>query len=114
MQEQRSAPAFGPADLAALRQQRGVSLEQIAETTKISVAYLRAIEAGRFDLLPGGIYDLNYLRQYARAVGLDEEALIGYYRRATGQAAPGSAPVGQGSRARQWLRGPASLLRSLV
>ncbi len=112
--QERPAPAFRPPDLAALRAKRGVSLEQIAETTKISVAYLRAIEEGRFELLPGGIYDLNYLRQYARAIGLEEEVLLSYYRRTMGQTEAPSRAGENGGRARQWFRGPASLLRSLM
>ncbi len=97
-----------------MRHKRGVSLEQIAEVTKISLGYLRAIEQGRFDLLPGGIYDLNYLRQYARAIGLDEEVLLGYYRSATGQVTQTSRGEEHGVRTRQWLRGPASLLRGRI
>jgi cytoskeletal protein RodZ len=55
-------------NLVALRQSRGVTLEQIADSTKISIRYLRAIEEGRLSVLPGGIYSENYLRQYAEAV----------------------------------------------
>lgn len=111
--QERPAPAPRPPDLAALRQKRGMSLEEIAESTKISVAYLRAIEEGSFEVLPGGIYDLNYVRQYARAIGFDEEALVAHYRRVTGQTATPSRPAEHG-RARHWLRGPASLLRGLI
>jgi len=42
-------------DLAAHRRSCGISLEAIAESTKISIGYLRAIKEGRFDRLPGGI-----------------------------------------------------------
>jgi cytoskeletal protein RodZ len=54
-------------DLAALRLQKGISLVDIAESTKISVRYLEAIECGEFARLPGGIYSASYIRQYARA-----------------------------------------------
>jgi cytoskeletal protein RodZ len=69
-------------DLAALRRTKGISLRAIADKTKISLCYLEAIEAGKFDKLPGGIYSRSYIRQYARAVEFDEfELLKAYYVR---------------------------------
>jgi cytoskeletal protein RodZ len=70
--------------LAAIRRNRGVSLEQIAETTKISMRALQAIEVGEFNRLPGGIYNTNYLRQYAQAIDFDAGTLLDYYYRKTG------------------------------
>jgi cytoskeletal protein RodZ len=67
-------------DLSALRQRRGISLHEIADFTKISIRFLRAIEAGEFGQLPGGIYDINYIRQYARAIGYDAGPILEYYR----------------------------------
>jgi cytoskeletal protein RodZ len=68
---------------ALVRQQKKISLEEIAESTKISLRYLRAIEEARFDRLPGGVYNGNYVRQYARAFGFDEQALLNAYLEAT-------------------------------
>ena len=66
--------------LASQRLKKQITLEQIAETTKIGVRALQAIEAGEFQKLPGGIYNTSYIRQYARAVDLDEsEILTAYY-----------------------------------
>ncbi len=62
--------------LTAIRESRGGSLEEIALSTKINVFYLRAIEAGELDKLPGEFYARSYVRQYARAVGLDENELL--------------------------------------
>ena len=95
-------------DLAIARQKSGVSLEEIAANTKIAVSYLRAIEAGVFDKLPGGIYTLSYIRQYARAIDFDEEELVRYYYRVTGeeppqQPAPPPAKASSGLLAR-WVR----------
>ena len=45
--------------LATIRRNRGISLEQIAEATKIGVRSLLAIEGGDFQKLPGGIYTTN-------------------------------------------------------
>ena len=61
------------------RQKKGISLEKIAQATKLSVRHLEAIEAGEFKRLPGGIYNTSYIRQYARAIGFDEADLLAYY-----------------------------------
>ncbi len=66
-------------DLMIARQKSGVSLQEIAASTKISIFYLRAIEEGVFDKLPGGIYTVSYIRQYARAIDYDEDELIRHY-----------------------------------
>ncbi len=75
---------YSPLALASIRKNRGISLEEIAESTKISMRWLQAIERGDFRKLPGGIYDTNYLRQYARAIDFDEAELLAAYCRATG------------------------------
>jgi cytoskeletal protein RodZ len=79
--------------LATIRQNRGISLAQIADETKISVRSLEAIERGEFGKLPGGIYNTSYIRQYARAIDYDESAILSYYHQATGSA-PQSGPQG--------------------
>lgn len=70
-------------DLQRRRTDRGLSLESIAENTKISIRFLKAIEDEDFKQLPGGIFDTSYLRQYAAAVGLEEQKLLDCYMRAT-------------------------------
>ena len=68
-------------DLSALRHRRGLSLRQIADTTKIGIRYLEAIEEGQFGKLPGGIYSISYIRQYAKAIDVSEESVLeGYHR----------------------------------
>ena len=67
--------------LRSIRRNRGITLEQIAESTKISVRSLEAIECGDFRRLPGGIYNTSYIKQYARAIDYDESELLEYYRR---------------------------------
>src|SRR5579883_3288823 len=53
MKEERSVLG-----LSTIRRNRGISLEQIAQSTKISVRSLEAIETGDFHKLPGGITTL--------------------------------------------------------
>ncbi len=62
------------------RQKKGISLEAIAASTKLSVRQLEAIESGDFSRLPGGIYNTNYIKQYARAIEFDEIDLLAFYQ----------------------------------
>src|ERR1041384_7846429 len=71
----------GVLGLSTIRRNRGISLQQIAESTKISIRSLEAIEQGEFGKLPGGIYNTSYIRQYARAIDYDESALLAVYHR---------------------------------
>ncbi len=71
----------GVLGLATIRKNRGISLEQIAQSTKISIRSLEAIERGDFGKLPGGIYNTSYIRQYARAIDYDETILLKIYHR---------------------------------
>jgi cytoskeletal protein RodZ len=73
--------------LATIRGNRGISLAQIAESTKISIRSLEAIERGDFHKLPGGIYNTSYIRQYARAIDYDESAILAVYHQAMKPAA---------------------------
>ncbi len=68
--------------LAQARRQRGLSVTDIAERTKVSSAVLRAIESGDLSKLPGGLYGRGFLRAYAREVGCDPEEIVRQYREA--------------------------------
>jgi cytoskeleton protein RodZ len=65
--------------LENVRKQNGVSLEQISDNTKISTHFLRAIESEEFEKLPGGVFNTNYIRQYASAIGFAESKLLEHY-----------------------------------
>jgi cytoskeletal protein RodZ len=69
----------GLPDLGCLRRNKGLTLQQIAQQTKISLRYLEAIEAGNTSCLPGGVYNNSYLRQYARAIDYDEDGLLEFF-----------------------------------
>lgn len=70
-------------NLQSRRVDCGLSLEKIAESTKISIRFLQAIEDEEFEKLPGGIFNRSYLRQYADAIGFDEGKLLAFYVRRT-------------------------------
>jgi transcriptional regulator with XRE-family HTH domain len=100
--------------LPRFRKKAGISLEQIVERTKISSRFLRAIENEEFDKLPGGIFTTSYLRQYAAAIGYDQDALLAYYNSKTNpQALPKGPHREGGSRSLlyRWLRTPAQAQR---
>ena len=59
-----------------LREERGVSLRQIADVTRISVSVLEALERNDISRLPGGIYGRAFVRSYAIEVGLDPEQSV--------------------------------------
>ena len=75
------------------RQQKGISLESIAASTKLSVRHLEAIESGNFSSLPGGIYNTNYIKQYARAIEFDEIDLLAFYEE---RCSPTTTSTGSG------------------
>jgi len=77
-------------DLRSVRERTGLSLEKIAQSTRIAIGYLQAIEEEEFAKLPGGAYDSSYIRQYARAIGFSETELLKHYQARKPQ---GPAPV---------------------
>ena len=62
------------------RVRRSLKLEEVAAQTKIGLRLLQAIEANRFDLLPGGLFTRSFLRQYARALDMDETQVIASFQ----------------------------------
>ena len=66
---------FG-ARMRGAREQRGVSLRQIAETTKLSVSALDALERNDISRLPGGIFSRGFVRSYAAEIGVDPEQAV--------------------------------------
>jgi cytoskeletal protein RodZ len=61
------------------REHRGLTLDAISTSTKISTRMLSAIEDERFDQLPGGVFNKGFVRAYARQVGLGEEETVNDY-----------------------------------
>jgi len=72
-------------DLGALlrkaREQRGYTLDDIQEYTKIRKRYLEAIETGEYKVLPGSFYVRAFVKTYAETVGLDAEEVLRLYHR---------------------------------
>jgi cytoskeleton protein RodZ len=82
-----SIEQFGEA-LRCERQRRSVSLEDISQTTKVTVRSLQALESDAFDQLPGGILSKGIVRSYVRFLGLDEGEWVDRFLDASGQKNP--------------------------
>jgi len=67
------------ARLRQAREQRGLSLRDLASRTKLSIIALRAIERNDFGALPGGLFPKAYIRTLAGELGLDAPALAREY-----------------------------------
>ncbi|HJZ76000.1 MAG TPA: helix-turn-helix transcriptional regulator [Vicinamibacterales bacterium] len=67
--------AFGP-NLRRIRLQRGVSLQQLAASTKVSETLWAGLERNDFSRWPNGIFARAYIREYAKAIGIDPEATV--------------------------------------
>lgn len=68
-------------DLKEMREARGISLKDLFEKTRISQNNLVAVETGDFKRLPPPVYARNFIRKYARAIGIDEEPVLERYER---------------------------------
>jgi cytoskeletal protein RodZ len=77
--------------LKSLREEKEISIEELAETTKIKQDYLEAIEEDKYDVLPEGPYLKLFLKSYSEALDIPYDKLRSYLEAATSQA-PSKAP----------------------
>jgi cytoskeleton protein RodZ len=64
------------AELKSAREALGLSLSEVAHQLKLAPRQVEALEAGRFDALPGGTFVRGMLRNYARLLKLEPEPLL--------------------------------------
>ena len=76
--------AFGDR-LRREREMRGITLDEITESTKISRRHLEALESEHFDQLPGGVFNKGFVRAYARFLGIDEDQAVADYSTASNE-----------------------------
>lgn len=69
--------------LKAAREQKHVSVTQAAHDTRISANHLESFETGRYQSLPGGVYNRAFLRMYSEYLGLDPQAMLDKYHAET-------------------------------
>ena len=95
-----SRDEFGPR-LREERERRGISLEELAIATKVSVELWEGMERNDFSRWPAGIFARAFVRDYARAIGLDADAVVNDFCR--------YFPIGD-RRAARIVRGQAELI----
>ncbi len=71
--------------LREAREQKGISLEEVSETTKIQPRYLKSLEEGDFTPFAGKVYARGALKNYAEAIGMDPQEVIHLYHEAMKQ-----------------------------
>jgi len=76
--------AFGDR-LRREREMRGITLDEITESTKISRRHLEALEGEHFDQLPGGVFNKGFVRAYARFLGIDGDQAVADYSAASNE-----------------------------
>ncbi len=65
--------------LRETRQARGVTIDDVAQVTRIRPRYLEALEEERYDVLPTAVHVRGFLRNYSQYLSLDPEPLIARY-----------------------------------
>ncbi|KVN01920.1 MULTISPECIES: helix-turn-helix domain-containing protein [unclassified Burkholderia] len=124
-----SVAAVG-ARLAALRESKGWSVDDVSARLKVAAPKLQALEAGDTSRLPGTTFALGLVRSYAKMLGVDPEPFAQALRREKGApevdlSMPASAgtdlprgrvsiPLGGSSRGRPWLWAVAAVVVALV
>ena len=72
------------ATLSAAREARGLSVDDVARSTRIRAGLIRDIEADRFDACGGDVYARGHIRSIANTVGADGAVLVAAYDRERG------------------------------
>ena len=80
--------------LRRAREERSLTIEEAAKTTRIRAHYLTAMEAGEFDKLPSTVQMRGFLRAYADYLNLDGDALVAALADEQNETPPPPAPPG--------------------
>ena len=67
--------------LRQAREERGITLSEVAEQTRISPLYLESIEHDDYRNLPGGIFNKGFVKTFAKYVGVNEQEALQDYTR---------------------------------
>ena len=79
--------------LRAARQENGLTIEQVAEATRIPRAYLEALEEGAFEAFSSPLHARGFLRNYALFLKLEEEEILAAYDRLHGNPRPAKGTI---------------------
>lgn len=67
--------------LANLRQQKGYTVDYVANKLHLRVHVIELIEAGDFNLLPQPVFIKGYLRAYSKLLGVSPESYLNTYNK---------------------------------
>ena len=67
-------------ELKRERELRGISLQEISDSTKVNLSFLRALEQDELEKLPGSFFTKGIIRTYARYIGIDEDPILDSYQ----------------------------------
>ncbi len=85
--------------LQDLRTRRGVSLDEVARTTRVAQRYLQALENDAFEDLPAPVFIRGFIRAYCQALGEPPHEALAYYDGHDGRTPPLPAPLVAATRA---------------
>ena len=97
--------------LKAAREERQLTLTDVAGQTRIPIRHLEALESSNFAALPGSMYSIGFAKSYARTVGLDQNVIADEMRAELAQgghagfipATPDYEPADPGRVPPRWL-----------
>ena len=73
---------FGVGDLLKTeREKKGLTIDQIAQTTRLRQHFLEALEKEEWDQLPAPVFIKGFIRSYALALGLDKQKIFDLYEK---------------------------------
>lgn len=87
--------------LRELRERRGVSLEEIARSTRVLHRYLEALEADDFAALPATVFTKGFIRSYCQALDVAPDQAFALYEERRAESGEGGKPAVAGARAAQ-------------
>ncbi len=77
--EPTNEPDFGTV-LRRAREVKGQTIHELANITRISARWIAALEQEKFEQLPATVFVTGYVRNLARALGIDPDDLLSRYR----------------------------------
>src|SRR5205814_2362915 len=80
-------PSLGE-QLRAQREKKSITLDQAAADTRIREKFLKALEDGDYQSLPGAVYTKGFLRNYAHYLDLPADELVVLFHEERGLQAP--------------------------
>jgi cytoskeleton protein RodZ len=93
--EDEGVPVSVGERLRVAREAAGLSLEDIATSTRIPTRHLESLETGDFSRLPAPTYTIGFAKNYAAAVGLDRAEIGDQLRAEMGGSRPVTSPVSE-------------------